>query len=60
MLGQNYGAFMGSSVDWNGALATYIGIPIILIFYFWYKIKHKTKLIPLKEIDLDPTNLSDH
>jgi len=31
-----------------------------LIFYFWYKIKHKTKLIPLKEIDLDQTNLSDH
>lgn len=60
MLGQNYGAFTGNAIDWNGALATYIGIPIILIFYFWYKIKHKTKLIPLKEIDLDQTNLSDH
>lgn len=52
MLGQNYGAFTGNSIDWNGALATYIGIPIILIFYVWYKVKHHTKLIPLKEIDL--------
>ena len=60
MLGQNYGAFMGNTIDWNGAIATYIGIPIILIFYFWYKMKHKTTLIPLKEIDLDPTNLSGH
>lgn len=60
MLGQNYGAFMGNSIDWNGAIATYIGIPIVLIFYFWYKIKHKTKLIPLKEIDLDTNNLTDH
>ena len=28
------------------------GIPIIMVFYFWYKWKHHTKLIPLKEIDL--------
>lgn len=52
ILGQNYGAFTGSEIDWNGAIATYIGIPIIMVFYFWYKWKHHTKLIPLKEIDL--------
>ncbi|MBP2645609.1 MAG: amino acid permease-associated region [Firmicutes bacterium] len=52
MIGQNYGAFTGEAVDWNGAMATYIGIPVIAAFYLWYKITHKTKLIPLKEVDL--------
>ena len=54
MLGQNYGAFMGNEIDWSGAIATYIGIPIIFIFYFGYKWKHHTKMIPLTDIKLDP------
>ena len=58
ILGQNYGAFTGSEIDWYGATATYIGIPVIFVFYLWYKFKYHTKLIPLKEIDLSrPDNL---
>lgn len=57
MLGQNYGAFTGNEVDWQGAIATYIGIPIIFIFYFWYKWKHHTKIIPLTEIDLSKPDI---
>lgn len=56
MIGQNYGAFTGEEVDWYGAVATYVGIPVIAVFYFWYKFTHKTKVIPLKEIDLS-TNI---
>ena len=44
--------FTGSDVDWGGVVSTYIGIPVIFLFYLWYKIKYHTKLIPLTEIDL--------
>ncbi|MBQ5860017.1 MAG: gamma-aminobutyrate permease, partial [Selenomonadales bacterium] len=50
--GQNYTAFTGDTIDWYGASVAYIGIPVFLAVYLYYKIKHKTKLIPLKEIDL--------
>ncbi|WP_139492085.1 amino acid permease [Brevibacillus dissolubilis] len=53
ILGQNYQAFMGDSIDWNGVLVSYIGLPLFLVLYIWYKIKHKTKLIPLSECKLD-------
>ncbi len=52
IVGQNYAAFTGSDVDWGGVVSTYIGIPVIFLFYLWYKIKYHTKLIPLTEIDL--------
>jgi amino acid transporter len=31
---------------------SYIGIPAFIFFYFFWKILHRTKTIPLKEIDL--------
>jgi len=51
LIGQDYGAFTGSSVDWNGALAAYCGIPLFLVCYLGFKIAKKTKLVPLKECD---------
>ncbi|TDR76634.1 amino acid permease [Paludibacterium purpuratum] len=51
MLGQNIGAFTGAKIDWNGVLATYIGIPLFMAFWLGYKWKHRQRLIPLREID---------
>lgn len=51
-LGQNYEAFLGESIDWGSILASYIGIPVFLLTLCIYKWVKKTKLIPLKEIDL--------
>lgn len=51
-LGQNYMAFLGTELDWNGIIASYIGIPIFLSLFLGYKIIKKTKLIPLKEVNL--------
>lgn len=51
ILGQNFQAFMGEGIDWNGVLVSYIGLPLFLIVWLGYKIKHKTKLIPLKDCD---------
>ncbi|MFL0364818.1 amino acid permease [Pseudobacillus sp. 179-B 2D1 NHS] len=53
ILGQNFQAFMGGQIDWNGVLVSYIGLPLFLIFWIAYKIKHKTKVIPLEECDFN-------
>ncbi|MGE7215146.1 amino acid permease [Priestia koreensis] len=55
ILGQNYGAFMGGSVDWNGVLVSYIGLPLFLAVWLIYKFTKKSKLIPLKECQVVPT-----
>ena len=52
IIGQNYQAFVGGQIDWSGLLITYIGIPLFLAFYIGYKVKHKTKLVPLEHCDL--------
>lgn len=49
ILGQNYSAFMGDSIDWYGVLVSYIGLPLFLIVWLGYKWTKKSKLIPLKE-----------
>jgi lysine-specific permease len=52
VLGQNYSAFMGDHVDWNGVLVSYIGLPLFLILWLVYKFTKKTKVIPLQKCDL--------
>ncbi|WML50216.1 amino acid permease [Neobacillus sp. PS3-34] len=52
ILGQNYQAFLGDNIDWQGITVTYIGIPIFLLLWFGYKLAKKTKWIPLKDIEL--------
>lgn len=52
VLGQNYSAFLGDHIDWNGILVSYIGLPLFLILWLGYKFTKKTKLIPLKDCDL--------
>ncbi|OIK12183.1 amino acid permease [Bacillus sp. MUM 13] len=53
ILGQNYTAFTGSSIDWSGALVSYIGLPLFLIFWLGHKFIYKTKMVPLKECDFE-------
>jgi lysine-specific permease len=52
-LGQNYTAFMGAEIDWNGILVSYIGLPLFLLVWFTYKYKHNTKIVPLEECNFD-------
>lgn len=55
-VGQNYTAFLGGEIDWNGIMVSYIGIPLFLALWLGYKIKNKTKMVPLKECNF---NLED-
>lgn len=36
-----------------------MSIPIFLVLFFYYKLKHKTKLIPLDEVDLTPHDIKN-
>ncbi|MGX9708607.1 amino acid permease [Laceyella tengchongensis] len=53
IVGQNYQALLGQTIDWYGLLVSYIGIPVFLAFYLGYKWTKKTKLIPLEKCVLD-------
>nr|WP_071461105.1 amino acid permease [Bacillus mediterraneensis] len=55
VLGQNYEAFLGDKIDWQSILVTYIGIPVFLALWLGYKKWNKTKIVPLKEMDLRQT-----
>ncbi|MGA9172707.1 MAG: amino acid permease [Thermoactinomyces sp.] len=53
ILGQNYKAFTSGAIDWNGILVSYIGLPLFIILWLGYKWVKRTKVIPLKEVDLE-------
>jgi lysine-specific permease len=44
--------FTSAKIDWNGIIATYIGIPLFLLLWLGYKWKHGSKLIALDKIAL--------
>lgn len=50
IVGQDVQAF--KDFDLKAILVTYMSIPLVLVLYVYYKVKHKTKLIPLEEIKL--------
>lgn len=54
VLGQDVASFQGSITEWNwqAIITTYAAIPIFLALYFGYKVKHRTKIRPLMEVDL--------
>jgi len=52
ILGQGYSCIKPDGIDWQGLIASYIGIPLFAGLYIWYKIKHKTKVVPLDKVNL--------
>ena len=48
--GQNVEAF--AKMDWSNILITYMSVPLFLILFFYYKIRYRTHVIPLKDVDL--------
>ncbi|QIL46231.1 amino acid permease [Vagococcus coleopterorum] len=51
IVGQDIPAFI--NMDWGQILFTYMSIPLVLVLFVYYKVRYKTKLIPLQEVDLD-------
>jgi lysine-specific permease len=52
IIGQGYQAFSSEGIDWNSMFVSYIGLILFFVLWFGYKIKYKTKIIPLEECDL--------
>lgn len=54
IVGQNPHAF--ATFDWKQILVTYMSVPLVLVLYIWYKLKHHTKIIPLDQVDVSPSH----
>lgn len=57
IVGQNLQSF--AHFDLKAILVTYMSVPLFLILFFYYKIKHHTHMIPLKEVDLTSPEISN-
>lgn len=53
IVGQGYDTWMATPPVAQDIIACYIGVPVVVILFFGYKLIMKTKLIPLMEVDLD-------
>lgn len=52
VIGQGVSSISSAGVAWGNLISAYIGIPLFIIIFLYYKIRYKTKLVPLKEVDL--------
>lgn len=52
IIGQDTDLIINRNFDMNGFMITYMGIPIFLVFFFYHKLRYKTKKIPLEKVDL--------
>ncbi|WP_097027942.1 amino acid permease [Clostridium peptidivorans] len=59
ILGQGITYLQGEQIDWNGIIASYIGLPIFLGLFFGYKRKHNTKVIDIMEVDFNMDESKD-
>lgn len=56
IIGQDIQSF--KDFNWQAIGVSYMSVPLFLILYVYYKVKYKTKLIPLEEVDLTPHDIS--
>ena len=48
--GQNVTAFL--KLDWSNILITYMSVPLFIVLYLYYKVRHHTHLVPLDKMKL--------
>ncbi len=58
-LGQNYQAFARGNIDWGGAIATYVGIPLFLLTWLGYRLARKSRFIPYRDMQFPDASLGD-
>ena len=52
IIGQDTELLLHGKVNWSAMAITYMGLPIFIAFYIYHKCRYKTRLIPLKDVDL--------
>jgi lysine-specific permease len=53
ILGQGITYFGEAKIDWGGVISSYIGLPLFLVLWVWYKKRYSTKVIKLEDVDFD-------
>ena len=51
-LGQNYEALTHDRIDWLSLTATYISLPLFLLIWLGYRLKHGSRLVKYEEMDV--------
>ncbi|MDO5289603.1 MAG: amino acid permease [Pseudomonadota bacterium] len=52
IVGQDTQLVLHGDLDWERLAITYMGLPVFLGFFIYHKLRHRTRLIPLREVDL--------
>ncbi len=52
IIGQDTELVLKGSFDWDRVVITYMGLPVFLGFYFYHKLRYKTRKIPLEQVNL--------
>lgn len=58
-LGQNYEAFLADRIDWIGAIATYLGIPLFLATWAGYRLVCKSRWVRYEDMRFDVVTIAD-
>lgn len=53
IIGQGFSYIKPEGIEWMGIISSYIGIPLFFILWISYKIKNKTKIVKLDDVELD-------
>ncbi len=51
-LGQNWEAFLQERIDWNGVIATYIGLPLFAAIWLGYRLVKGSRVVRYAEMDV--------
>ncbi len=57
IIGQDLHSF--ATLDWQAIGVTYMSIPLFIVLYVYYKIRYRTKVIPLDQVDLSQEHHDD-
>ncbi|PLK58811.1 lysine transporter [Candidatus Palibaumannia cicadellinicola] len=50
ILGQHYQMFLAESIDWNGVVVSYIGIPLFFLIWFSYKCYRGSSIVRYEDM----------
>ena len=60
IVGQGFSYITPQGIQWMGIISSYIGIPLFIILWIYYKVKYKTKVVKLDEVDLEEHRLKSN
>ncbi|RIN01139.1 gamma-aminobutyrate permease, partial [Staphylococcus shinii] len=52
IIGQDVDFIKTGDFNLNRFVITYMGIPVFLAFFIYHKLRYRTKIVPLEQVDL--------